>query len=221
MQTEKINIILADDHNLIRDAIKDLLNQISFINVVGTVSNGDELIKNYFDSNPDLIITDIFMPNMNGIEAVKKIKKRDLDAKILFLSAYDDEEYIYECLTSGALGYVNKVTTVNNLLDAIKKVNKGERYYSGFSDERLNEIYEKYPNLTSSGIKITMVEHKILRLIGQGFSSEQIAHRLNLSKKTIDNHRAYLIKKLKLKGDLLRYAIHYNKIHGTDRTESA
>lgn len=220
MYTEKINIILADDHVLVRTALKELLDGISFIDVIDETADGIELIKAYFRLKPDVVVTDIFMPNLNGIEALRRIKKEDITVKVLFLSAYDNEEYIYEALIAGALGFVNKSISLNKLLTAIKRISRGEKYYPGFTDKELNEVYEKYNSLfnsssDSSDVKTTNMEHKILRLLGEGLTSEMIANRLNVSKRTIDNHRAHLMKKLKFKNgtELLRYAIHYNKIH--------
>lgn len=135
MYTEKINIILADDHVLVRTALKELLDGISFIDVIDEAADGIELIKAYFRLKPDVVVTDIFMPNLNGIEAVRRIKKEDITVKVLFLSAYDNEEYIYEALISGALGFVNKSISLDNLLNAIKKISRGEKYYPGFTDK--------------------------------------------------------------------------------------
>lgn len=218
MANSQIRIVLADDHNLVRNGIASLLENCPGIYIVGDASNGRELINRYFECTPDVVVTDISMPLLTGIEAAEKILARDKSAKILFLSVNDSDEYVYKALKVGALGLINKSVAKGDLVLAIEKVNSGERYFGkAYNDEKLLAISSRYKEKmkTKSHINaaLTTNELETLRLICEGMQSQEIAERLCLSKKTIDSYRGALMKKFKVMNtsQLIRY-VFVNKI---------
>ncbi|MGE5680097.1 MAG: response regulator [Bacillota bacterium] len=219
MADGKIRIMLADDHNLVRNGIVSLLENCPGIYIVGEASNGREVVTKYFEYRPDVLVTDISMPVLTGIEAAEKIRARDKSAKILFLSVNDSEEYIYKALKVGALGLVNKTIAKGELIFAIETVNSGEKYFGNiYSEEKLEEIYDKYKekkeviSITES-INLTYKELEILKFICEGMQSSEIADKLCFSKKTIDGYRSSIMRKFNVSStsQLIRY-VYVNKI---------
>jgi two-component system response regulator NreC len=213
----KIRLLVADDHNLFRSGIINLLSDEKDIFVVGEAASGKELIERYFELKPDIVLADISMPDMDGIEALKKIKEKDPGVKFLFLSMYEGEEYIYYCNSAGGKGLISKKVLKGELLFGLQTVAENGKYFGTEIDEKkLEEISKKYnkkinpDDLTSDSL--TPREKKILELIGEGFTSNEIAEKLFLSKRTIDTHRTHLIQKLNLKSlpELIKYAITFN-----------
>ncbi|MDD5530777.1 MAG: response regulator transcription factor [bacterium] len=207
-----MKIILAEDHNIIREGLKKLLEEDSSIQIVGEAKNGKEAVELANKLNPDLILMDISMPVLNGIEATKKIKKKHPEIKILILSMYDNEEYIKQLLNIGAEGYLLKETLVRNLFSALKVISKGGTYL----DSKISEQLIKDYNLTRPGKKIETTydtlsakEKEVLKLIGEGHSNKEIAGLLCRSVKTIETHRSNIMRKLSIHklADLIRYAI--------------
>lgn len=196
-----IRIVIADDHGLFREGVINLLKDSSELYIVGEASNGRELVNKYFEIKPDVVISDILMPDLSGIEAAKRIIEKDESAKILFLSMYDSEEYVYQILKVGGLGLLNKSVEKPELIKAIKEVNRGIKYFGkDRSEEKLNEIIDKYSNSKESISlqieELTEREIEILHLVYEGLSSAEIADKLSLSKRTVDSHRSSLMKKL-------------------------
>jgi DNA-binding NarL/FixJ family response regulator len=214
-QNQCIRILIADDHTLFRQGIIRLLKDNMRLNVIGEADNGAELVLKYFDLVPDLMLVDIAMPKVSGIEAVKKILEKDPGAKVLFLSMYDGEEYIYKVLKTGGLGLVNKNILDEELYYAIEKVFKGEKYFgSSWTESDLNQLLNDYENNQKENnrlddIKISYREEQVLRFIIEGMKSKEIADKMNLSKKSIDYYRSSLLRKLGLEtqAELIRYGI--------------
>jgi len=217
MDNYKIRILVADDHNLFRNGIINLLSDEKDIFVVGEAESGEDLIKKYFQLKPDMVLADISMPDMNGIEALKKIKEDDQSVKFLFLSMYEGDEYIYYCYNIGGMGLISKKVFKGELLFAIRTVSEGRKYFGiNITEEKLNEILERY-NKNNLYIEpfnefLTPREKQILNLISEGCTSNEIAEKLYLSKRTIDTHRTHLMQKLNLKSfpELIKYAINYS-----------
>ncbi len=212
-----INVLIADDHKLFRRGIIQLLKEHPGINIVDEAQNGEELCDKYFKSLPDVALVDISMPKLSGTAAVKKIREKQKDAKILFLSMYDDEEYVYSCLVSGGLGLVNKNIMENELVHAIRAVNSGKKYFGRkYDDEKLEELVSKYESVyikdqAVAYTPLTSREKEVLRMVGNGFTSSEIANELSISLKTVNTHRSNIITKLNLKSlsELIRYAVQY------------
>jgi len=196
---KKIKILIADDHALIRDGVRSLLSKNKELVVAGEASNGTDAVEMYHTLKPDLMILDISMPDINGMEVAQRILKSDTEAKIIILSMYDDEDYIDQCMEYGVKGYVVKNETGDELDFAVKNVLKGQNY---FSSQVQKVIFRKYSSHVSrrkqkeSDVKLTSREVEIIRLIAEGFTSQQMADKLFISPRTVETHRANLMKKL-------------------------
>jgi len=214
----KITVLLADDHHLFRAGVKKILDVQNNISVAGEAENGAQLITKYFTLNPDVVLVDISMPVLSGTEAVKSIISKDPMAKALFLSMYDSEDYLYLCFAAGGLGLINKNSLEDELVKAITKVSKGEKYFGkNYPEQKLNELRIKFEsaNKQSQGADITVLtnrEKEILELIGDGLTSSEIADKINLSIRTIETHRSNLIHKLNINSlsELIKFAIEFN-----------
>ncbi|HSD64114.1 MAG TPA: response regulator transcription factor [Ignavibacteriaceae bacterium] len=216
MQNNIIKILIADDHNLFRAGIIKLFNEHPEIKVIGEVTNGLELIDKYFELSPDLLLVDIAMPGMTGLEAVSKIKEEDPSVKALFLSMYEGDEYIYKAFKCGGLGLINKSILESELIYAIETVSNGKKYFLGNPDE---ESFEKIVKEFESGKKVLLNleenlnyrERQVLDLLRQGLTSQEMADKLNLSRRTIDFYRSCLMQKFNLKSaaDLSRFSFEY------------
>ncbi|MCU7492697.1 MAG: response regulator transcription factor [Bacteroidota bacterium] len=214
-----IRIVVADDHSLFRSGIISLLEDAAEIFVVGEATDGGDLYEKYFELKPDVILVDISMPGVTGIEALKKILARDPSAKALFLSMHEGEEYVYHILKSGGKGLISKNVMKGELVYAIKTVYSGKKYFGAYwTEERLEELREKYSGGDGGGISVQLAEAsltqreiEILRLIGEGYTSNEIASKTGLSKRTVDTHRIHLMSKLGIKSlpELIKYAIQY------------
>lgn len=215
--TKIIKVLIADDHALFRTGIIRMLSNYPDISVIDEAENGEILIKKYFENNPDVILVDISMPILSGIEAVKKIMSKDKAAKVLFLSMYDSPDYIYSCLISGGMGLINKNILEGELVYAIRSVSSGNKYFGkNFDEEKLNALVSRYESvyITEPDMPIsnfTKRETEILRLIGKGYSSAAIAEKLLISIRTVETHRMHLMHKLSFKSssELINFAIQY------------
>ena len=215
---DSIKLLIADDHKLFRIGLIKMLSDYHDIVVIDEAENGKDLVDKYFELKPSLVLTDISMPILSGIEAAKKVKSIDKDAKILFLSMYYSEEYIYLCLTSGGLGIVNKNILEEELVEAIRKVFLGEKYFGkNITKNMLEEIIHKYESSYVWGIKIknpdlSKRELEVLKLIGDGYTSAEIANKLFIDIRTVDTHRTHIMHKLDLKSlsELIRFAVQFN-----------
>jgi two-component system response regulator NreC len=216
MDNNRIRILVADDHTLFRSGIINLMSDEKDIFVVGEAETGEELINKYIALKPDIVLADISMPGINGIDALKKLKESDPSVKFLFLSMHDDEEYISYCYKAGGMGLISKKVLKGELLFAIRTINEGKKYFgANVTEEKLKEILfkEKVKGAfnNSDDNLLTPREKEILKMISDGYTSSEIAEKLFLSKRTIDTHRTHLIQKLNLKSlpELIKYAINY------------
>jgi len=205
-----ISVVLVDDHHVVRQGFKALLDAEEGIEVIGEASNGIDGIKLAESLNPDVLVLDLMMKGVNGLEVVKQVSKRCYNTKILVLSMYDNEEYVLEALRSGATAYVLKGSTSDELITAVHSVANDKRYLSPSLTERAIEFYqEKTKSKNSEPSGLTIREREILQLIYQGQTSSEIAARLHISPRTVDTHRMNLMKKIgvKSKTELVRYAL--------------
>jgi DNA-binding NarL/FixJ family response regulator len=209
---DKISIVLVDDHAIVRDGIKYLLEDEENLVVIGEGSNGLEAIKLVEEKQPDLLIIDVRMPEMNGIEAVKIINQKPTKTKAIVLSMHDSEEYILESIDAKAMGYLLKDASKAEILKAIYTVYNGEKYFSGdISNIIVNNLLKKSNNPINDSINakesdedkdthnLTKKEIEILHLILLGRTNKEISEELNKSKRTIETHRFNLMKKLNVK----------------------
>jgi DNA-binding NarL/FixJ family response regulator len=198
----KYKILIADDHAMVRDGVKNLIRQNKDLIVIGEARSGNETLELYDQLRPDLLILDISMPDMNGMEVSRAILAKNPNANIVILSMYEDEDYISRCLEYGVKGYVVKNESGSELDYAIKSVLQGKNY---FSRQAQDVIFKKYSQNVSrkkqqeDTVKLTKRELEIIRLISEGLTSQQMADKLFISHRTVETHRANLMKKLSVK----------------------
>ena len=205
------NIVLADDHVLLRDGIKRIIEESPDLRVVAEASDGLELLRVLKQHDVDMVLLDISMPGLRGIEAVREVKISFPAIKVLILTMHKKKEYIRHAFSAGADGYLLKEATGDELFDAINTIRNGENYVSNaFSKELIIELLQLYRTGGKLEAEVlTIREKEVLKLIAEGKSSKEIADLLFISIYTVNNHRAKIIKKLGLKktADLVRYAI--------------
>jgi DNA-binding NarL/FixJ family response regulator len=207
----KRKILIADDHAMIRDGVKSLLKQNKDYIIAGEAASGQQAIDKFNELQPDLLILDISMPDMNGMEVSKTILEQDVAANIIILSMYDDEDYIARCMELGVKGYVVKNESGNELDHAIRSVLDGKTY---FSNQVQQVIFKKYSQAVTRKkerqdlVKPTKRELEIIKLISDGLTSQEMADRLFISLRTVETHRGNLLKKLGVKNavELIRKA---------------
>jgi DNA-binding NarL/FixJ family response regulator len=208
---ESYRLVLADDHLMFRQGIKKILEENSDIEVVGEATDGLELLNLLKKTTPDVIILDISMPNIRGIEATREIKSVYPDVKILILTMHKRKEYLYHCLSAGAEGYLLKEDADTELYAAVKKVQDGGVYISPILSKDLTDDFVKMcrGDLQVPADKLTAREREVVKLIAEGNKNREIADLLCISIRTVENHRANIMKKLKLKNtsELVKYAI--------------
>jgi DNA-binding NarL/FixJ family response regulator len=204
-------IVLADDHALLRQGVKKIIEEAGDMTVVGEAGDGLQLLHLLKKETPDLVILDISMPNLRGIEATSEVKQSYPKVEVLILSMHKSKEYLYHSLNAGAKGYLLKDDTDTELLAAIETIRQGGVYLSCLLS---NELTSDFVNICSGAVNppqenLTTRERQILKLVAEGKTSEEIAELLFISSRTVQNHRANIMKKLNLNGtvDLVRYAI--------------
>lgn len=197
----KHRIIIAEDHTILREGLRSLLSSDPDLEIVGEAQDGQEAIRCVEKLKPNLVLMDLSMPRMSGMEAIKEIKKRSSDTKILVLTVHKNEEYILATLQAGADGYALKDSTYAELGIAIRNVLSGNHYISPAISGRIIEGYlrgRKTLKPTSSLDTLTQRERGILKMIAEGYKNKEIADYLCISVKTVEKHRANLMQKLDL-----------------------
>lgn len=201
MDTEKKRIVIAEDHTILREGLKSLLSLNPELAVVGEAQDGREAVRIASELKPDLVLMDLSMPRMNGIEAIKEIKRQHPEIKIIVFTVYKTEEYVLASLQAGADGYILKEANYAEFLVAIKNVLMGKHYLSPEISGKVIEGYLKgqqdHAPLTVWDT-LTSREREILKLVGEGYKNREIADDLCISMKTVEKHRENLMKKLDL-----------------------
>ncbi len=209
---EKIKIILVDDHLLLLEGIASMLQNIEYIKIVGKASSGEEAINLVNELNPDIVLMDIVMQGMTGIEATKWIKDQNDNVKIIILTSEVSEKYVSLAIKAGVDGYLPKNVEKPILIEAINKVNSGERFFSqSISNIMLDSFYKQESGevkSTSNG-ELTKREFEILKQVALGKSNQEVADELFISIKTVETHKTNILSKLGLRNtvELVRYAI--------------
>jgi DNA-binding NarL/FixJ family response regulator len=199
--SQKVRIVIAEDHTILREGLRSLLSSDPNFEIVGEAEDGHRAIKCVEKFKPDLILMDLSMPRMTGLDAISEIKKRFKETKILVLTVHKTEEYILATLKAGADGYVLKDSTQTELMMAVKNVLGGKHYISPGISEKVIEGYlegRRTLKTKSSWETLTQREREILKLIAEGYKSKEIADYLCISPKTVEKHRANLMEKLDL-----------------------
>lgn len=205
--TTEIKIILVDDHKLLRDGLKNIIEQRSNMHIIGEASNGREAIKICSKLLPNIIIMDVAMPGLNGIEAAKQIQKTNPDIKIIGVSMHSSRQFIQGMFNAGALGYLLKDGDADELITAITTVMQNKRYLSKDINQEFLALLKRGEALEKT--QLSTREKEVLQLIAEGNSSKKIGELLFLSPKTVDVHRNNIMKKIDLHTipQLTKYAI--------------
>lgn len=207
-----IRVLIVDDHTLFRESLWSLLNAAEGIEVIGEAGGGIEAVRKATELWPDVVLMDIAMPDMNGLQATRLIKKKCPSTKVLILTMYDTEQYVFELIESGASGYILKKAAGRELVSAIKAVSEGDAYlYPSVA----RKVLDEYRQLIKAGDKkenqerLTERELELVGLIAEGKTNREIADLLNISLHTVKSHRLNLMRKLKVhdRTQLVRYAI--------------
>jgi two-component system, NarL family, response regulator NreC len=206
-----IRILIVDDHAILRDGIRALLERESQFKVVGEAADGRAALELTRQLQPDIVLMDVAMPMLNGLEATTQVLQCSPDSKVIILSMYDYESYIRQALAAGAAGYILKDATASELIDAIHCVQKGEAVLSPAITRLVIEDYLRWGEIKPLDNEngLTPREREVLQLIAEGYTNKEIAEILCVAVKTVQAHRANLMEKLDLhsKGDLIKYAI--------------
>lgn len=223
---QKITVLLADDHTVVRQGLRALLQAEANIEVVGEAENGRQAVQMTAKLMPDVVVMDIAMPLLNGLEATRQISRENPNTKVLILSSYNDDEYVHQLTEAGACGYLVKQTAANDLVKAIGEAKRGNAFFSPSISKRLldhyREAFIKGTPVSKNGDLLTSRESEVLQLIAEGKANKQIAAELCISIKTVEKHRQQVMNKLHIHeiAGLTRYAIskgiiESNVVHST------
>ena len=210
MNSNSIRVLLADDHSLFRAGIQALLIQIDGVEVIGEADTGRKALDLVRSHTPDVVLMDIAMPEMNGLETASRVTKEFPSVRVIMLSMHAGEEYVMQALRAGASGYLLKDAATSELELAVRAVARGETYLTPTISKRVIDDYLMRTTGTSSSTdQLTKRQREILQLIAKGYTSKEMAQMLNLSPKTIETHRTQLMKQLDIHdvAGLVRYAI--------------
>jgi len=212
MDDIQIRILLADDHNIIRDGMRLLLERQAGFSVVGEAADGREVVQLAQEQSPDVVVMDIAMPNMNGIEATRRIVERSPAIGVVILSMHYDESYVIRSLKAGARGYLLKDAVKTELIAAIQAVVQGRSYFSPKISRILQEDFVQLlgrRGADDSYDLLTEREREVLQLVAEGKTNKEIATHLTLSLYTVDTHRTHILQKLNLHSvpELILYAV--------------
>ncbi len=205
----KIKVLLVDDHEIMRDGIRALLSLHDDIKIVGEASEGQEAIEKTQDLSPDVVVMDVAMPDMDGIEATRRIRKQSPKVKVIVLTQYDNNEYVLSAIKAGAAGYVPKRALGSELVSAVRAVNRGESFLYPSAAAALIDDYRRQAKTDEPYDQLTPREREILKLIAEGHTSREIADTLFISLKTVYGHRTKIMEKLGLRNrtDLFKFAV--------------
>lgn len=212
----KVKVLIADDHALIRSGLTRLLGEDRSIDVIGHAENGREAVQKAHELDPDIILMDIGMPEMDGMEATRQIKRRNRGAKVLILSVHENEEYLYRAFQAGAAGYMLKKAADSDLVNAIHVVARGDFFLYPSITRTVVENFLVSPKPGQSAAancdSLTEREQEILKMVAEGYTCREIAESLFISVKTVETHKSNIMEKLNLhkRPELVRYAIRKN-----------
>jgi DNA-binding NarL/FixJ family response regulator len=220
---KKISVLLADDHIVVRQGLRSLLSVEPDIEVMGEAGNGRQAVQMARELRPDVVVMDIAMPVLNGLEATRQIVGESLPVRVLVLSSYADDEFVHQLTEAGASGYLVKHTAASDLIKAVREIAKGNAYFSPSILKRLLELY-RGANADGRQVRrrsehLTSREQEVLQMVAEGHVNKQIAATLNLSIKTVEKHRQQLMDKLDIHdiAGLTRYAIAHGVVECSGR----
>ena len=209
-----VSVMLADDHAVVRDGLRALLEGGNDLQVVGVAGNGREAVAEALRLRPDIVIMDIAMPELDGVEATRRIVERCPETRVLILSMYLSAEHIYRALQAGAQGYVLKESAGEEVVDAIRALRAGKRYLSHRITETVIDDYLREGTNVSPLDSLSLRERDVLQLVVEGRTNAAIAQALSLSPKTVETYRARIMKKLKVRDtvELVKFSMRHGLI---------
>ncbi len=212
-----IHILLAEDHSIVRDGLRMLLQSEPDFVIVAEAENGREAVAQAKETRPDLAILDISMPDLSGLEATRLIKAESPQTQVLILTMHDNDEYFFRAIEAGASGYVLKKAATQDLIAAARAVARGEAFlYPSVAKKLITDYVRRVqPGTESSGYSsLSEREREILLLLAEGLSNQKIADRLSITQSTLQTHRAHILEKLGLRttADLIRYAVQHGLV---------
>jgi two-component system response regulator NreC len=209
---KKIRVLVVDDHTIVRDGICALLALAGDIEVVGEATNGNEALKQVNELHPDVVLMDIAMPIMGGLEATRRISREHPSTKVLVITQYDDKEYFFPVIESGASGFISKAAASSELAQGIRSVYRGDSFLSPSVAKLMVENYQKTAGQRSKKDpydQLTERERDVLKLLVEGYSTQEMAEILVITPKTVEGHKTNLMAKLGIHNrvDLVKYAL--------------
>jgi len=207
----EVTVLIVDDHPLLRHGLRDVISHSPRFKIIGEASDGQEATRLVAELKPQILILDIDMPRLNGLETIHAVRQLGSPVKVVILTMYKEEDMFNAAMDSGARAYVLKENAVNEIIAALEKVDRGETFLSRLMlevgqrrSDRVRQLLLGKPQIEA----LTPAERRILKLIGDDYTSKEIASLLNLSVRTVDNHRQHICNKLKLHGShgLLKFA---------------
>ena len=214
MVNETVKVVLADDHPIVRGGIKTLLESDSSLEVIAEASSGEEALNLVFKMNPNILVTDISMSGLNGIELAQAIADNGGDTKVLILSVHEDHQYIMKGYEAGALGYLPKNSSETELINAIKTINTGQKHLTHSVSQILAQSLIIQQAQPKKDYNLTTREKEVLKMLIDGMSNKQIAADLFISIRTVDTHRTNIMKKLDVNNtaELVRVGLYENLV---------
>ncbi len=219
MTSTKITVVLADDHTIVRNGIRSILEEFNEIHIIGEAANGMEALSKVRELSPDILMVDIAMPFLNGIQVTHEVVQGGSKTRCLVLSMHNNEDYILRSVEVGASGYILKDTTKEEMLNALRAVQRGEKYFSQtvsgiIVEAYLQKIKHSEDKVKDKKNKPSKKERIVLKYIVDGLNSREIAEKLGLSVRTVDNQRASMMRRLGVKNavELVRIALEQNLV---------
>jgi DNA-binding NarL/FixJ family response regulator len=205
-----IRVLIADDHGVVAEGLKHLVEAQADIEVIGVVGDGREAVRLARETQPDVVLMDLSMPELNGADATRAILERDAKCRVIVLSMYAEREYVRRALRAGAVGYVVKRSAAKEVVEAIRAVHAGQRYLSPRIADVVIDDYSAEERDDPLG-RLSAREREVLQLLAEGKTGAEIAQRLSLSPKTVETYRARLVEKLGIRdvAGLVRFAIQH------------
>jgi len=215
--TDRIRVLIVDDHTIVRSGVRLLLEGEPDIDVVGEALDGGEALDRVQALRPDVVLMDIAMPVMDGLEATRRIKAQWSEVNVLVLTMHRSDDYFFEMLKSGASGYVLKSADTGELINAVRVVARGEVYlYPTMARQLVQDYVSRVGGSLESEVPLSPREREVMRLLAEGYSNKEIAEKLVVSPSTVHTHRSNLMSKLGLSSrrELIRYARKYGLLRG-------
>jgi two-component system response regulator NreC len=207
--TQALRVLVVDDHALVREGLQQLLGEEGGFDVVGVAADGRQAVELAKKSDPDVVLMDLAMPGLNGLDATRRVRKAVPNARVLALSMYIDNEYIAQALEAGVSGYIMKDASPEELFAAVRDVGEGRRHFSKRIPESVIRRLDSSRKRKKKGPRMTAREREVMKLLAEGNTVKQIAEILDLSQKTVDTHKTNMMKKLGIHNrvDLVKFAM--------------